>query len=236
MQPIYIFRHHPNEGPGYLETYLRMRAIPMRLIAIDRGDAVPDNVREASALVFMGGPMSVNDPLPWIADELRLIRAACTAGMPVLGHCLGGQLIAKALGAEVRRNAVKEIGWHPVEQSDASIWLDELPPRFEVFHWHGETFDLPQGALPLLRSVWCERQAFAMGSALALQCHVEMTPAMVSEWAELGRDELQSPSPSVQSPQAMTAELAVHVAALHRVADVIYRRWLDQVQGYHAQG
>lgn len=236
MQPICIFRHHPNEGPGYLETYLRMRAIPMRLIAVDRGDAVPDDVRDASALVFMGGPMSVNDPLPWIADELRLIRAACAAGMPVLGHCLGGQLIAKALGAEVRRNAVKEIGWHPVEQSDASIWLDELPRRFEVFHWHGETFDLPQGALPLLRSVWCEHQAFAIGNALALQCHIEMTPAMVSEWAELGRDELQSPSPSVQSPQAMTAELAVHVAALHRVADVIYRRWLNQVQGYHAQG
>src|SRR3569832_2166194 len=199
--------------------------------ATDRGDAVPDNVREASALVFMGGPMSVNDPLPWIADELRLIRAACTAGMPVLGHCLGGQLIAKALGAEVRRNAVKEIGWHPVEQSDASIWLDVLPRRFEVFLWLGETFDLSPGAVPLLRSFWCEHQAFARGSAHALQCHIEMTSAMVSEWAELGRDELQSRSPSVQSPQTMTAELAVHVAALHRVADVIYRRWLDQVQG-----
>src|SRR3569623_2548433 len=183
MQPIYIFRHHPNEGPGYLETYLRMRAIPMRLIAIDRGDAVPDNVREASALVFMGGPMSVNAPLPWIADELRLIRAACTAGMPVLGHCLGGQLIAKALGAEVRSNAVKEIGWHAVEQTaGAGESLAGLPPNLEVFHWHGETFSLPAGATPLLRSRWCEQQAFSVGNAPALQCHIEMTSDMVQEW------------------------------------------------------
>src|SRR3569833_1609403 len=100
MQPIYIFRHHPNEGPGYLETYLRMRAIPMRLIAIDRGDAVPDNVREASALIIMGGPMSVNDPLPWLADEQQQKHTTKTTNKPKLGHCLGGQLIAKALGAE----------------------------------------------------------------------------------------------------------------------------------------
>lgn len=234
MRPIYIFRHHRNEGPGYFETYLRARAVPMRLVAIDRGDTVPADVNVASALVFMGGPMSVNDPLPWIADELRLIRLACDVNMPVLGHCLGGQLIAKALGAEVRRNAVKEIGWHPVEQTDASMWRKDLPHHFEVFHWHGETFDPPRGATPLLRSIWCEHQAFAIGNALALQCHIEMTPQMVKEWTEQGHDELQSDLPSVQSPQLMTADLPARTAALHRVADVIYHRWLNQVQNYHA--
>src|SRR3569833_4682529 len=109
-----------------------MRAIPMRLIASDRGDAVPDNVREACALVFMGGPMSVNDPLPWIADALRLIRAACTAGMPVLGLCLGGQLIAKALGAVVRCFVVFVFGWFLVVFCVVSFWFVVLPPRFVV--------------------------------------------------------------------------------------------------------
>ena len=207
----------------------------MRLVAIDRGDAVPTDISKMSALVFMGGPMSVNDPLPWIADELRLIRLAYDANVPMLGHCLGGQLIAKALGAEVRRNAVKEIGWHPVEQTDTSMWRKDLPPRFEVFHWHGETFDPPQGATPLLRSLWCEHQAFAIGNALALQCHIEMTPDMVKEWVELGQEELQPDTLSVQSPLFMTADLPARTAALHRVADVIYNGWLNRVRDDHAR-
>src|SRR3569623_2395216 len=205
MKPIYIFRHLACEGPGYFAETLRRRALPFEVIAIDQGAAVPVDPNDASALVFMGGSMSVNDPLSWLAAEVQLIRHAYAIGMPVLGHCLGGQRIAKALGAEVLPNAVMEIGWQAVEQTaGAGEWLACLPPHFEAFHWHGETFSLPAGATPLLRSMWCEQQAFAVGNALALQSHNEMPSDMVQEWDELGGDELQ-PSSSVQSAHAMLA-------------------------------
>ena len=176
MKPIYIFRHITCEGPGYFGEYLNRHQIPSRLIAIDRGDSVPISIDDMGGLVFMGGPMSVNDPLPWIDAELKLIRLAHQADLPVLGHCLGGQLIAKALGAAVRANTVKEIGWHEVRKNtEPSSWLAGLPLSFEAFHWHGETFDIPEGAVHLLESQWCQHQAFACGRMLALQFHVEMT-------------------------------------------------------------
>ena len=114
MKPIAIFRHAAPEGPGYLAEFLDERQIPWQLIAIDAGDAVPSDINAFSGLVFMGGPMSANDELPWIAHELALIRDAVARDIPVLGHCLGGQLISKALGGTVSRNPVKEIGWGEV--------------------------------------------------------------------------------------------------------------------------
>ena len=111
MKPVAIFRHLAVEGPGYFATYLTQRDVPWRLVRIDEGEAVPGDPLQWSGLVFMGGPMSANDDLPWIGEELALIRAAVDCEVPVLGHCLGGQFMAKALGGEVTRNAVKEIGW-----------------------------------------------------------------------------------------------------------------------------
>src|SRR3569623_2176819 len=185
MKPIYIFRHLACEGPGYFAETLRRRALPFEVIAIDQGAAVPVDPNDASALVFMGGSMSVNDPLSWLAAEVQLIRHAYAIGMPVLGHCLGGQLIAKELGAEVRPKEEKELGWHAVEQTaGAGEWLAGLPPHFEVNHWHGETFSLPAGATPLLRSLWCELIAFAVGYTRALLCHTEMSSDMVLDWVE----------------------------------------------------
>src|SRR3972149_1439134 len=116
MQPILVFRHAPHEGPGYLADYLDRRRLPYRLIRVDQGDPIPTSLDGISGLVFMGGPMSVNDPLPWIPPVLALIRKAVAADLPVLGHCLGGQLISKALGGAVTKNPIKEIGWLPVER------------------------------------------------------------------------------------------------------------------------
>jgi len=230
MKPILIFRHIACEGPGYLAEYLQGRGIPWRLVAIDAGEPVPKTVDEAGALVFMGGPMSVNDNLAWIADELSLIRQADERGMAVLGHCLGGQLIAKALGAHVYPNAVREIGWHEVSQCAAeSPWLTGLPARFEAFHWHGETFDLPPGAIHLLRSASCHHQAFARGSMLALQCHVEMTEAMIKEWAELYREQLVESCGGVQSYDVITTALATRVARLNAIAERLYDAWLERM-------
>jgi GMP synthase-like glutamine amidotransferase len=227
MKPIYIFRHITCEGPGYFGEYLNRRQIPSRLIAIDLGDSVPTSIDGMGGLVFMGGPMSVNDPLPWIDAELKLIRLAQHADLPVLGHCLGGQLIAKALGAKVRANTVKEIGWHDVRRNTKpSSWLAELPLTFEAFHWHGETFDLPEEAVHLLESRWCRHQAFVCGRMLALQFHVEMTEQMVAEWANLYRKELANPGASIQSHDAMTSNLKIRTKRLHAIADALYDRWL----------
>ena len=115
MKPVAVFRHATTEGPGYFATYLARHDVPWRVLKVDEGEAVPGNPREFSGLVFMGGPMSVNDDLPWLVPAQQLIRSAVDAGIPVLGHCLGGQLIAKALGGVVTRNPVKEIGWGRVD-------------------------------------------------------------------------------------------------------------------------
>ena len=230
MRPLTIFRHIGCEGPGYLAQVLDRQSIPWRLVRIDRDEAVPAELTDTSGLVFMGGPMSVNDPLPWIGQELALIRAAHAAGLPVLGHCLGGQLISKALGGVISANPVREIGWHPVRHSSnplAHDWLAGIPDPTLLFHWHGETFSLPDNAALLLENDNCAHQAFAIGNTLALQCHVEMTAPMVREWVELYQSELDDPTPGVQSQELMTEKLEARIAGAQQTADVLYRRWLD---------
>jgi GMP synthase-like glutamine amidotransferase len=191
MKSVAIFRHTATEGPGYLADFLDKRKIPWQLIAIDAGDAVPQDAAAYSGLVFMGGPMSVNDDLPWIPEIEALIRDAVAKDVPLLGHCLGGQLISRALGAVVSRNPVKEIGWGRVEVADNDIarsWFGGIQ-NFEAFHWHGETFTLPLGAVHLLSSAYCANQAYSIGNHLALQCHVEMTAEMIAAWCAVGADE-----------------------------------------------
>lgn len=234
MDPVIIFRHVDCEGPGYLAEVLRARAIPFELVRVDAGEPVPE-APAAAGLVFMGGPMSVNDDLPWVHQELALIRRAVGAGVPVLGHCLGGQLIARALGAEVGPNPVKEIGWHPIATVEAAAgapWIAGVAAELEGFHWHGETFALPDGASHLFASDHCAHQGFALGSGvLALQFHVEMTAELVREWVQRYAEELAASvhSPAVQTPEAILEDLDRRVAALHGVADVLYDRWLAAV-------
>lgn len=233
MKPIYIFRHLEHEGPGYFADFLGQRQIPYTMIFIDKGDAVPASIENASGLVFMGGNMSVNDPLPWIDQELALIRQAAAANMPVLGHCLGGQLISKALGGTVTANPVKEIGWLDAEQVDnaaAQEWFKDLPRRVTLFHWHGETFTIPQGATRILQSQHCANQAFVIDNMLGLQCHVEMTADMVREWARSSPHELANPSSTVQNTEQMTDALQARISELHKVADVLYSRWLHALE------
>jgi len=230
MKPVAIFRHTPSEGPGYFAEFLEERGIPWQLIRIDAGDAVPQDASAYSGLVFMGGPMSVNDDLPWIPQVLALIRNAAVRDMPVLGHCLGGQLISKALGGVVTRNPVKEIGWGEATVSgseQARIWFGATR-SFEAFHWHGETFSLPQGAVHLLSSAYCANQGYALGKHLALQCHVEMTERMIRDWCAIGVKEIAASagSPAVQSIQTMQAQMAGKLPQLHTVARQLYQRWV----------
>jgi GMP synthase-like glutamine amidotransferase len=235
MKPVAIFRHAASEGPGYFATYLDRRSVPWRVVRVDEGEPIPGNPREFSGLTFMGGPMSVNDDLPWIAPTLALIRAAVDAGVPLLGHCLGGQLIAKALGGTVSRNPVKEIGWGPVEGLESGAeWFGDAR-AFVAFHWHGESFSIPPGATRILSSPHCANQAFVLGPHLAMQCHVEMTPELIRAWCRNWEKEVESLArrqPSVQTPDAMTEAVEEKTRMLNAIAGRVYDRWL---QGFSLQ-
>ncbi|WP_126445876.1 type 1 glutamine amidotransferase [Sulfuricystis multivorans] len=231
MKPIAIFRHSAGEGPGYFASFLDAHAIPWQLIRIDANDPLPQDAAAFSGLCLMGGPMSVNDDLPWIPQVLGLIRAAVAAAIPVIGHCLGGQLMAKALGGQVTKNPLKEIGWGWVETTDptARDWLGDLE-RFEAFHWHGETFSIPPGATRILKSAFCANQAFVLGPHLALQCHVEMTEAMIRLWCQAWADEHAEPGPSVHRPEEMFIDLEQRLAAMRVAADRLYARWIAELK------
>lgn len=229
MKEVAILRCAAHEGPGYFDDFLDRQEIAHRLVRVDRDEPVPQSLDGISGLVLMGGPMSVNDPLAWIPKVTHLVRQAIAADVPVLGHCLGGQLMAKALGSAVTRNPVKEIGWLPVRVLDspaADTWFHGLPRELMVYHWHGETFAIPPGATRILASDDCPNQAFALGKHLALQCHIEMTPALVEAWVRGTKGKLK-PSRTVQSGAEMLRDVERRTEKLHRVADTLYARWIQ---------
>lgn len=225
---ILIFRYFPTEGPGYFAEFLDQHGIRHRTIKVDEGEPIPESIADIPGLVFMGGPMSVNDRLPWIPKLLCLIRQAVAADIPVLGHCLGSQLISKALGGRVRRHRLKEIGWLPVQTVAQKPIELRLPAKFEVFHWHGETFSLPPGATHILKSRHCRNQGFVIGKSLALQCHIEMTPDMVRSWARAGAHEIAAAQPTVavQRRTRLMRSLDARTERLHRIADIFYSHWI----------
>jgi GMP synthase-like glutamine amidotransferase len=187
--------------------------------------SLPDR-RDVDLLIVLGGPMSANDEatLPWLVPEKRFIREAIEAGTPVLGICLGAQLIASAMGARVFRNPQKEIGWFPIFSTHPGGQRDlfHLPDELLVFHWHGETFDLPPGAVHLARSAACAHQAFHIGArALGLQCHLETTRQSCEGLLGDLRAEL-TPGPSVQSErEILGADDATYARINQTMADML---------------
>jgi GMP synthase-like glutamine amidotransferase len=197
----HYFQHVPFEGLGSIESWLRQTGYEISSTLFFESAELPD-VDAIDLLIVMGGPMSVNDEreLKWLAAEKEFIRRAVECGKAVLGVCLGAQLIARAMGARVYPNDVKEIGWfrvHGVPPADDSVF--RFPSAVEVFHWHGETFDLPAGAVRIARSDGCENQGFQLGaSVIGLQFHLETTPEAAREMVAHCREEL-SPDRYVQS-------------------------------------
>jgi GMP synthase-like glutamine amidotransferase len=230
MKPVAVFRHSPGEGPGYFATFLDRHSIPWQLFKLDEGEMPPASPAEFSGLCFMGGAMSVNDDLPWIAPVLELIRDAVRQDIPVIGHCLGGQLMSKALGGVVSRNPVKEIGWGTVRVLDDE-WLPGTAD-FLSYHWHGETFSIPDGARRVLESEYCGNQAFAFGPHLGLQCHVEMTEDMIKSWSTGGAREIERAGdiPSVQKQPQQLAQVEKKLDELHAIADKLYSKWISNLK------
>ena len=232
MKPVLVIRHAETEGAGFLGSFLDQHSIPWKMICIDKGEPIPKDISFYSGLVMMGGPMSVNDDLPWIAEEVILIQQAISKKVPVLGHCLGGQLISKAMGATVQANPVKEMGWADVtviDQEGLSLFGVSI---FECFHWHGETFDMPQGARHLLSSQYCKNQAYLLGNSIAFQCHIEMTEEMVITWCENGNHELVSSrsSPAVMQGEEIEQNLEQRIANLNTIAANVYSYWTGLLQ------
>ncbi|WP_395750375.1 type 1 glutamine amidotransferase [Prosthecobacter sp.] len=175
---VHILQHVPFEGTGSMEPWLRRRSANITSTRFFEPWALPD-VSGLDLIIAMGGPMSVNDEaeLPWLVEEKRFLRNAKKHGVPVLGICLGAQLIASALGARVYQGKQREIGWFDIEAVPHAGGAFAFPETTTVFHWHGETFDLPAGAVHLARSAACVHQAFQVGSkVIGLQFHLETTP------------------------------------------------------------
>ena len=214
----HILQHVPFEGPGSIASWLDAGGWRVTRTAFFESADLPAP-EDIDLLVVMGGPMSVNDGdrHRWLAAEKRFVRAAVEAGKPVLGICLGAQLIAAALGARVYPNAEKEIGWLPVRAVAEGAGLFRFPAQVEVFHWHGETFDLPPGATRLAESAGCANQAFQLGGrVIGLQFHLETTPDTARAIVAHCRDEL-SPARYVQDEAQILAAPPERYAGINRL-------------------
>ena len=206
---LHVFQHVPHEDLGALAPLFAARGASVTVTRFFAGDAPPPHP-DFDVLVVLGGPMNVYEhaAYPWLAGETEAIAAAVRAGRSVLGLCLGAQLLSVALGGTVTRSAHREIGWWPVERAREATGhplADAFPPRFRTFHWHGDTFSIPPGAVRLFRSEGCDNQGFAFGErVVGLQFHPEITPDAVEAWiAAAGPGELD-PARYVQD----VAELA----------------------------
>ena len=225
---VYVLQHVPFEGLGSIGPWLEARSARIGCTRLFAGDPLP-RLDGLDLLIALGGPMSANDEarLPWLAPGKGVLREAIARGVPVLGVCLGAQLIASVLGARVQRHAVKEIGWFPIHAVATPEHALRFPPACTVFHWHGETFDLPDGAVPLAASAGCANQAFQYRRhVMALQFHLEMTPDGARALVERCRHELV-PGPYVQTEAELRAAPISHYQAANGLMDDVLAYLLE---------
>ena len=229
MKPVLILQHLHQDGPAYLQTWLERAGMPFIVRNTEAGDSFPASAADWSALAVLGGEMSANDDVPSLRDAERLIRDAMSRNVPVIGHCLGGQLMARALGAPITASPAPEIGWHAIRirpGAEAEHWFGRLTDAV-VFQWHYDSFGLPPLARWLAESDACPHQAFSIGPHLAMQFHIELDAAKLEAWttAHDPRFERALAVATVQDAPTMLVRAPSRLEAQQRFADTIYARW-----------
>lgn len=236
MSKILVFQHVAAEPLGTLDALIRDRGHRIRFINFEREpDAQPD-VDRYQGLIVLGGPMNVSDQVarPHLRTELRCIERALKQGKPVLGICLGSQLLAHALGAQVRRHQVDEIGWYrwrPTEHAMSDPVLAPMCDLSPIFQWHSCTFDIPRDAVHLGRTESCENQAFRYGdNAYGFQFHLEMDRPLIQRWLNNPdyQQELAGCGIGYGAEQILT-DTEQHIATMQRHATEVFNRFLDQI-------
>ncbi|MBC8119618.1 MAG: type 1 glutamine amidotransferase [Burkholderiaceae bacterium] len=238
MKPILIIQHEEDTGPGNFEHYLTANGLAFEIARVYARDPMPRSAEPFAGMCSLGGSMSVNDDLSWIDAELALMHDADQRDVPIIGHCLGGQLLAKAFGAQVTRSAMKEIGWGEVEVDDldlASEWVGDQS-AYELFQWHGDTFSIPAAGRRFLTSRLCADQAFVIERKrmvhLGMQFHVEMTPQLIRAWStdpngvrEINAAIRKQGGDGVQRPEDMLSNVEERTQRMEAIARRIYGRW-----------
>jgi GMP synthase (glutamine-hydrolysing) len=228
---VLVLQHLSTDGPAYLATWLQRVGIDADVRNTGAGEPYPDDLTGYAGLAILGGEMSANDPLPSLRQAERLVLQAMDRGVPVIGHCLGGQLMARALRAQVVDSPAPEVGWQPIDivaGPAAEAWFGP-ERRPVVFQWHYEAFELPPGAERLAGSAACPNQAFAIGPHLGMQFHIEVDAEKVGRWSQEQsaryRQASDGHAASVQDGDAIRRGVVRHLPAHHALADRVYRRW-----------
>ena len=228
MKPIRIFTHIACEPPGYLADLLDRLGYPYEQVCLYDGAPVPMDLDSVSGLVFMGGPGNVNQPTGWMNQEIELIQKAYANDTPVLGVCLGAQLMSKALGGDVHPGHSVEVGWHEVELLPAaknSPYLSAAAEKFLVFQWHAHVFTPPPFAEPLAVSDCTECQAYVYKNSLAVQFHLEMTEGIIRDLIRRYGSDLEENSNCVQNGEQILGDIGIKSRQVNAMTGVIFTPW-----------
>ena len=235
VKPVLILQHQLPENAAYLTTWLERNKVLYQVINAGAGEEFPTSIEPYSALAVMGGGMSSNDPLLSNRQAEILILQAIHRDRPVIGHCLGGQLMSRALGATVQASPEPEIGWQPINYEDTPLvreWFGDNPTP-TVIQWHYESFSIPEGATRVATSPACPNQAWAYGPHLAMQFHIEINEAKIDSWVYEDDDKwalARQRYDSVQDKISILSGIPFHLAQHQTTADHIYQKWLESTE------
>jgi GMP synthase (glutamine-hydrolysing) len=230
-----IIENASGEGPGILHDILSKKGWLVQTVQLHQGRSIPSNWQCFNLLIVMGGPMNVyeEDKYPYLIKETEVIGEALNGGMPLLGFCLGAQLMAKACGARVLKGHIREIGWYPArltEDGRKDLLLRWLPEEFFVFQWHSDTFQIPERGIRLIESDEYPNQAIRIGKmSYGFQFHFEITGEMIEDWLQSGKEEVKELNVAGLHERILK-DTSYHLPKIHAVTELFLNNYLDQIE------